>query len=86
MQGNIDVTIILVGTKSDLAKDKKVYGEAVKEFATKNKISFIETSAKTNLNVDRLFEEVALGISDASKLQNSLTIILADNEQIFNCC
>ena len=80
------MTITLVGTKSDLAKDKKVYGEAGKEFAMKNKVSFIETSAKTNLNIDRLFDEVAIGVSDASKLQNRLTIILADNEKFFNCC
>ena len=86
LQETNDVAITLVGTKADLISEKKVYGEAGKEFAMKKKVNFIETSAKTNLNVVRLFNEVSIGIADTFKLKNSLTIILAENERILNCC
>ena len=46
---------ILIGSKSDLEADREVAYEEGKEMASKYGISFLETSAKTGLNVDEAF-------------------------------
>ena len=46
----------LVGNKSDLEKEREVTKEEGEEFAKKYDLIFIETSAKNNDNVDKLFE------------------------------
>ena len=55
---NIKPEIILVANKIDL-KDRKVTKETGKEFANKNKIMYVETSAKNGLNIDSPFEKLA---------------------------
>ena len=55
---NIKPEIILVANKIDL-KDRKVTNETGKEFANKNKIMYVETSAKNGLNIDSQFEKLA---------------------------
>jgi small GTP-binding protein len=46
----------LVGNKSDLEKEREVSKEEGEEFAKKYDLIFIETSAKNNDNVGKLFE------------------------------
>ena len=48
----------MVANKIDL-KDRKVTNETGKEFANKNKIMYVETSAKNGLNIDSPFEKLA---------------------------
>ena len=55
---NIKPEIILVANKIDL-EDRKVTNETGKEFANKNKIMYVETSAKNGLNIDTPFEKLA---------------------------
>ena len=55
---NIKPQIILVANKIDL-KDRKVTIETGKEFANKNKIMYVETSAKEGLNIDSPFEKLS---------------------------
>ena len=55
---NIKPEIILVANKIDL-EDRKVTNETGKEFANKNKIMYVETSAKNGLNIDSPFEKLA---------------------------
>ena len=55
---NIKPEIILVANKIDL-EDRKVTNETGKEFANKNKIMYVETSAKNGLNIDSPFEKLS---------------------------
>jgi len=52
------IVIMLVGNKSDLRHLRHVTTEEAREFAEKNNLSFIETSALGGENVDRAFENI----------------------------
>lgn len=49
---NEKITIVLVGNKTDLAGKRVVTYEEGVEFAQKNELIFLETSAKTAYNID----------------------------------
>ena len=53
---NTNAINFLVGNKSDLEKNREVSKEKAEEFAKENDLVFLETSAKNNDNVQRLFE------------------------------
>lgn len=62
-----DARKILVGTKSDLADKRKVaYADAV-EYAKLHGMDYVETSAKTALNVDLVFIDLAGSLKQAYK-------------------
>ena len=49
-----DIPMVLVGTKMDMKKDLTF--DVLQAFARKKELIFIPTSAKTGLNVDKVFE------------------------------
>ena len=57
-----NVILILVGNKVDLQDSREVSSEEGMELAKELKIYYMETSVKTNKNIDEVFEWVALQI------------------------
>ncbi|KAJ8288010.1 hypothetical protein COCON_G00006690 [Conger conger] len=53
-----NIVVMLVGNKSDLASLRAVPTEEAKEFAEKNSLLFIETSALESTNVEAAFNNV----------------------------
>mmetsp|Transcript_44786 Transcript_44786/g.71642 ORF Transcript_44786/g.71642 Transcript_44786/m.71642 type:complete len:201 (-) Transcript_44786:478-1080(-) len=58
-QGNPDVVIALAGNKIDREEEREVAAADAKQYADDNSLYFIETSAKTNVNVRELFLAIA---------------------------
>jgi len=59
LKANEDIVIALVGNKSDLGDAREVQKEDAAEFAGGHGMEFIETSAKTAVNVTEMFEAIA---------------------------
>ncbi|CAF1177640.1 unnamed protein product [Rotaria sordida] len=47
--------IFLIGTKSDLKTRRMVTDDMIKNYTEKNRLSYLETSSKTNENVEKCF-------------------------------
>jgi len=58
-QGSPDVVIALAGNKIDRDEEREVPAADAKQYADDNSLYFIETSAKTNVNVRELFLAIA---------------------------
>jgi len=58
-QGSPDVVIALAGNKIDRDEEREVGAADAKQYADDNSLYFIETSAKTNVNVRELFLAIA---------------------------
>ncbi|GMP34834.1 hypothetical protein CsSME_00007543 [Camellia sinensis var. sinensis] len=57
-QGNPNLVMALVANKSDLEQDREVETEEGEQFSQENGMFFIETSAKTAMNINNLFYEI----------------------------
>ena len=66
-----DAVILIIGNKSDLKDQREVNTEEVKSKAEKNKMAFMETSAKNNDNVHKAFIQLFQEIVKIYKEKNS---------------
>ena len=90
LNNSYDHTIILIGNKNDLEKEREVTKEEAENF--KNKYDdikvFLEVSSKTGNNIDKLLENIAISIyekieNDEKNLENAKTILLSkENHRI----
>jgi small GTP-binding protein len=58
-QGNPDVVIALAGNKIDRDEEREVSADEAKSYADHNNLLFMETSAKTNVNIREIFLAIA---------------------------
>lgn len=65
LSNNPDIVIALAGNKCDIpSNQRQVKPEAVKEFSLAESLIYLETSAKTGNNVQKLFETIAQRLPD----------------------
>ncbi len=67
-ESNPDVKIVLIGNKADKEQEREVQKEMGEKFSKDNKVNFfMETSAKTGFNVNKLFDDAARLLYEESK-------------------
>ena len=89
---NKNTVKLLVGNKCDLENEREVTFQEGKDFADNNGMKFIETSAKTNQNVDEAFEILIDEVIKNNKdiLVNERRIVLEKKnvykKKVGSCC
>jgi len=79
-----DAPKVLVGNKCDLEMDKELDNNIIKQFAEANKMQYIETSAKDNKNINKLFEEMGKMIYKKGLPSNKQDIKIIISESLQN--
>jgi len=89
-----NVIILLVGNKCDLAMERVVSYEEGKEFSERYGVEFIESSAKTNVNVEKAFTTLAANVKkrirhislNSSKYKGPVTFEGKNVNDESSCC
>ncbi|KAJ8544732.1 hypothetical protein K7X08_017315 [Anisodus acutangulus] len=89
-QGNPSMVMALAGNKADLEDKRKVTAEEARLYAEENGLFFMETSAKTSVNVNDIFYEIAKRLTRAQPAQNPAGMVLVDRaaegSRVASCC
>ena len=64
VNGHNNMNFLLVGNKSDMNQDRQVLKEEAKDLAFREGFNYIETSARTALNVEKAFFELTMRVLD----------------------
>ena len=65
LSNNPDIVIALAGNKADIpSSQRQVKPETIKQFVLDENLIYLETSAKTGLNVQKIFEMIANRLPD----------------------
>ena len=62
--GAENMTLMLIGNKSDLAKERVIKSELASDYAEKQTMALLETSALDSSNVNAAFECIIKGKTD----------------------
>ncbi|CAL9135459.1 unnamed protein product [Musa textilis] len=76
-QGSPNTIMALAGNKADLLEARQVSAQEAETYANENGLFFMETSAKTAINVTDIFYETAKRLIQAQPVQNPQGMILA---------
>lgn len=87
-QANTNIVITLVGNKLDLASKRAVENNEAKLFADENNLLFMETSAKTAINVVEVFTAIATRLPKTDNTRDSDVInpVKETNKKEGGCC
>lgn len=77
---------VLIGNKTDLERERKIPTEEAREYSVKHNLHFLETSAKDDVNVSRIFEIVAKNVSTEKAKKTKKGIKLGDSYMKYFCC
>jgi len=77
---NEDVERMILGNKADMEDKRVVSKERGEGIAREHNISFLETSAKTNINIEKAFLELAEAILDKSNVQETKPVSVPLNQ------
>ncbi|MHA2342081.1 MAG: Rab family GTPase [Candidatus Hodarchaeales archaeon] len=85
--------IVLVGNKVDLIEKRRVNVDDVRDYARDNNIIYMESSAKTGLNVEQIFTNIAHNLPeepDDIRIHEPLDITIRDEKKsrytVYTCC
>ncbi|XP_042377990.1 ras-related protein RHN1-like [Zingiber officinale] len=89
-QGNPNMVTALAGNKCDLEDKRKVQTEEANTYAEENGLFFMETSARTAINVNDIFYEIAKRLPQTQPAQQPAGVVLtntsAERSQASSCC
>ncbi len=77
---------VLIGNKTDLEKDRQVPTLEAREYATQQNLIFLETSAKDDVNVSKIFEIVANKVPKDRPKPQRKGLKLGDSYMKYFCC
>jgi Ras-related protein Rab-5C len=82
--GPDNALIVLVGNKIDMQNSIKVKPDIINEYIEDNNILYIETSAKTNYNIEYLFKNAAQIVPKTKPVINNIK--MDDKQNKTYCC
>ena len=86
----IDSTKILIGNKADIPTLRKISKEEAEEKAKKLGMKYVETSAKTALNVEDAFTQLASDIiarkSPTLEVKEETNVLKSESKKVKKCC
>ena len=82
----VDIPFILVGNKIDLTDDRQVSEEEALQLALEWRCKYIETSAKTCLNVDNAFYEIVRHVMRVKKSSEKRSDASDSKQKTNGCC
>ncbi|XP_033127118.1 ras-related protein Rab-30-like [Anneissia japonica] len=84
------IITVLVGNKTDLVSEREVKSEEGQVFADEKRIQFLETSAKEAENVDKLFIDIAVELTNTVRnveiKTDSEEVPIKEHHSVTGCC